>query len=98
MTARDNIWATKQIFTCQATNHVVISDKKEDQGINKAAITAKGMTNLANITGRDVWDNGKTVEQNGKKALALLELSEHNKCHMDGETPSGRCAKIVFFS
>jgi len=75
MAARDEILVMKEIFTCQVINRVIISDKKEDQGINKAVIMAKGMTNLANITERNIWDNGKTVEWNGKKALALLEVS-----------------------
>ena len=68
---------------------MTISDKKEDQGIEKAAITAKGMTNLANITGRNVQDDSNAVERNKKKALTLLELQEHNKHQVDSETHSG---------
>jgi len=30
------------------------------------------------------------VQQNGKKALVLLELSEHKRHCMDGKTPSGK--------
>ena len=85
----DDVLVLKEMFSCQNINRIVVSDKKTDQGINKAVVTSKSMKNRSNITGRNIWDNGKVVERNGKKALALLEHSEHKQHMGDGKTPSG---------
>jgi len=86
----DDVLVMKEIFSCQIANRVIASNKKEDQGINKAVVASKSLSNFANLSGRSIWDNGKTVEKNGKKALALLEASEHQKCYKDGMCPSGK--------
>jgi len=85
----DDVLVLKEIFSCQKVNRIIVSDKKADQGINKQVVTSKSLTNFANIAGRNIWDNGKAVERNGKKALALLEHSEYKQHVDDGKTPSG---------
>jgi len=85
----DDVLVMKEICACQNINRIIVSNKKEDQGVNKAVLASKSLSNKANITGRNIWDNGKAVERNGRKALALLEHSEHKQCCEDGKTPSG---------
>jgi len=86
----EDVLVLKEIFSCQATNRVIVSDKKEDQGINKAVVTSKSLSNIANLSGRSIWDNAKMVEKNGKKALAILEHSEYQQYYKDGGCPSGK--------
>jgi len=85
----DDVLVMKEIYTCQNVHRIMVSNKKEDQGINKAVLTSTSLSNKANITGRNIWDNGKKVETNGKKALALLEHSEYKQYYVDGKTLSG---------
>ena len=85
----DEVLVMKEICACLTTTRIIVSDKKADQGINKCVIASKGLSNVANVTGRNIWDNGKLVERNGKKALGLLEHSECRQCCLDGKTPSG---------
>ena len=86
----EEILVMKEIYSCLPTKRIIVSDKKSEQGINKAVLTSKGISNPANITGRNIWDNGKCVERNAKKALALIEQSEYKKYIKEEQMPSGK--------
>jgi len=86
----EEVLAMKEMHSCPPTRHIVVSEKRSEKGINKAGIASKSLSNVANITGRNTWDNGKVVEQNGKKALALIEQSECQKHLKEEQMPSGK--------
>jgi hypothetical protein len=79
------ILTMKSIFHC-LDQVIISSDKPKDKGINMAVMTSKGLNNRATLTARQIWDFGKQVEKNGKKALALVQSSEY----ADGKIPSGK--------
>jgi len=94
----EEVLVMKEIYSCLPTRRIIVSDKRSEQGINKAVIASKSLSNPANITGRNIWDNGKVVERNGKKALALIEQSEYKKCLKDEQMPSGKvCEDYLLF-
>jgi hypothetical protein len=75
----------KSIYHCQ-DDVIVSSEVPKDKEINMAILTSKSLNNRVQITPRAVWDFGKQVEKNGKKALAIVKGSEYRF----GKLPSGK--------
>jgi hypothetical protein len=49
------------------------------------------MNNHVQLTPRSIWEFGKVVEKNGKKALAIVMASEYAETTKTGLMPSGKC-------
>lgn len=75
----------KSCFHC-TDETIVVSSNNRDKGINAAVLSSKGINNRSQITARSLWDMAKQVEKNGKKALAIVQLSNFK----DGNLPSGK--------
>ena len=65
----------KRIYHCMP-NDIIVSKSPNDKGINMAVLSSKRLNNRVQLSPRSVWDFGKVVEKNGKKALALVMQSE----------------------
>jgi hypothetical protein len=69
---------------------IIVSDVPKEKGINMAVLSSKRLSNRVKLTPRTIWDFGKLVEKNGKKALALLSQSDYSDCIKTGIMPSGK--------
>lgn len=74
----------KQLFHCTHET-IIVSKKVGDQGISLPVLTANKMSDRSNLKARTIWSNGRKVETNGRKALALIQRSDYK----DGKLPSG---------
>ncbi|KAG7361458.1 hypothetical protein IV203_036559 [Nitzschia inconspicua] len=75
----------KQYLHCTEET-IIVSTNAKDQGINAAVLCSKGTSNRAVLTARRIWDLANQVEQNWKKALAIVQMSDYK----DGNLPSGK--------
>ncbi|KAG7355769.1 hypothetical protein IV203_000455 [Nitzschia inconspicua] len=75
----------KQYLHCTQET-IIVSTNAKDQGINAAVLCSKGISNRAILTARRIWDLINQVEQNWKKALAIVQMSDYK----DGNLPSGK--------
>lgn len=75
----------KKVLHCMEET-IIVSSSSNDRGIDAAVLCSKGVSNKTHISARTIWDFAKTVERNGKKALALVQLSEYK----NGNLPSGK--------
>lgn len=69
---------------------IIVSNNPRDKGINMAVLASKRLSNRVKLTPRAIWDFGKLVEKNGKKALAMLAQSEYGPHLKTGTMPSGK--------
>lgn len=79
----------KRIFHCMPDD-IIVSQSPNDKGINMAVLSSKRLNNRVQLSPRSVWDFGKVVERNGKKALALVMQSEYAESTKTGILPSGK--------
>ena len=79
----------KRIYHCMP-NDIIVSKSPNDKGINMAVLSSKRLNNRVQLSPRSVWDFGKVVEKNGKKALALVMQSEFAESTKTGILPSGK--------
>lgn len=76
----------KEAYHCCPNTVIVSSNNPSDEGINLAVLSSKALKNRSQISAENIFKNAKTVEQNGKKALAIIARSEYK----DGNMPSGK--------
>ncbi|MFM8622632.1 MAG: hypothetical protein ACKOB3_04560, partial [Holophagaceae bacterium] len=76
----------KKDFHCLPSKVIHVSTQAHDSSINMGILSSKGLTKRNQVTPRCLWDYGKAVETNGKKALALIAESEY----AGGKMPSGK--------
>ena len=72
-------------FHC-SSDLIVCSQNPNDEGINMAVLSSKALSNRGQLSPNNIFKNAKLVEQNGRKALALVQRSEFK----DGKMPSGK--------
>ena len=72
-------------FHC-SSDLIVCSANPNDEGINMAVLSSKALSNRGQLSPNNIFKNAKMVEQNGRKALALVQRSEFK----DGKLPSGK--------
>ena len=80
----------KPIFHC-LSDEIIVSPDPKDKGINMAVLSSKRLNNRVQLSPRSIWDFGKVVERNGKKALAIVLSSEYADTAKTGVYPSGKC-------
>ena len=75
----------KKVLHCK--DHKVITDEDVRlAGINMTSLTANKFDGKSLIQGRQIWDMGKQVQENGRKILAIVSRSTKYK---DGTVASG---------
>lgn len=79
----------KQHFHCLDVD-IFVSTQPWDKGISASVLGSKTISNPVQLNPRSVWDHAKLVEKNGKKALALIHLSEYAEYVRTGVPPSGK--------